>query len=443
MKSISAAVLLTPYAWIRNPSHQFLYSSYAKDLAVRDSVKSRRLIQSPWFQELWGDVFQLAGDQNAKTRFENTHNGHRLCCSTGSATTGEGGDTLVMDDPHNAMEAQSDVMRKSDLEWYDQGFSTRHNNPKTGATVCVMQRLHENDMTGHLLEMGGWEHLCLPAEYDGRRIVTSIGWVDPRKEQGELLWPERFDTKELARLKKPLGDYGVAGQLQQRPDPATGGIINAAKIRLWPAKSPLPDFSAVIQSYDTALDENEMNDYTACVVLGLFEHKGRIRVMLVDAWHERLGYDKLRPRVKKDIEDNAYGEEEMAKRADYALIERKGSGISLIQDLAGRARNRIRGYNPGSLDKVARARLVAPLIDDELVFVCESTKNPGQWANWAAWLHKELRQFPVGEHDDGVDALVQGLRHLHVEGFITISDDIEEPDEFAEERAPRVNPYAA
>jgi len=154
------------------------------------------------------------------------------------AATGEGGDRIVCDDPNNVNEVESDGVRKSTNDWFDVVMSTRVNDPKTTAKVVVMQRCHEQDLSGHLLERGGWEHLCLPAEYEGSRHVTSIGWSDPRKEHAELLWPERFGPMEMEDLKRSLGSYAAAGQLQQRPSPAEGGMIK----RHWSAsgRSPAP-----------------------------------------------------------------------------------------------------------------------------------------------------------------------------------------------------------
>jgi hypothetical protein len=137
MKSIQVAVMWPVWVWITNPACRWLFASYSASLSVRDSLKCRRLMESPWFKENWGDRFSLTGDQNVKTFFENNKSGYRMATSTNAATTGHGGDVIVVDDPHNALEAQSDTMRESTLEWWDQAMSTRLNNPKTGAKVAA------------------------------------------------------------------------------------------------------------------------------------------------------------------------------------------------------------------------------------------------------------------------------------------------------------------
>src|SRR6266481_4002644 len=204
MKSLDVAVFWPAWEWIRCPERRWLFSSYALSLSIRDSVKCRRLIQSAWYQSRWCDRFALTGDQNAKERFENDQTGYRLATSVGGAATGEGGDRVIVDDPHNVKEAESDTVRKGVIDWWDHVMSSRLNDPKSGAKVIIMQRVHEKDLSGHVLEQGGYEHLCLPAEYEGNKRSTSIGWSDPRQEPGELLWPERFGTKEIEELKHSM-----------------------------------------------------------------------------------------------------------------------------------------------------------------------------------------------------------------------------------------------
>src|SRR5277367_980518 len=216
MKSLLVSVFWPAWEWTRYPERRWLYSSYAATLTIRDSVKCRRLIESPWYRSRWGHVFSLTGDQNAKTRFDNNRSGYRLSTSVDGAVTGEGGDRIVCDDPHKVDEGDSDTSRKGVLEWWDVAMSTRVNDPKTSAKVVVMQRCHQRDLSGHLLEQGGWEHRCLPAEYEGPGRITSIGFVDPRTEHGELLWQVRFGPMEIEDSKRSLGSYAAAGQLQQR-----------------------------------------------------------------------------------------------------------------------------------------------------------------------------------------------------------------------------------
>ena len=438
MKSIQAAVMWPVWVWIENPSFRWLFASYAGSLSVRDSLKCRRLIESPWFQERWGYRFKLTGDQNAKTFFENDQYGYRFATSVGASTTGHGGDSIVCDDPHNAMEAQSDTMRESTLEWWDQAMSTRLNNPKTGSKVLVMQRLHELDLSGHVIRQGGWEHLCLPAEFEsGRRIVTSLGWEDPRKEDGELLWPDRFGRKEIDQLKLQLGDYGASGQLQQRPSPAEGGLVKRSWFKTIKTSDPLPKIQFVLQSYDTAFTERTSGDPTAHTCWGLFATNEGKRIVLLDAWQEHLGYPDLRKKMYDDYKAK-YGDKE--KTVDAVLIEDKGSGISLAQDLR-RAGVPVRTYNPGRADKVTRLHAATPFIEAGMVYIPESKKREGSFPTWAEQLITQVMVFPNGEHDDLVDTMTQAIIYFRDSNMLTLDEGKFEED-YAPPK-PRINPYAA
>ena len=168
MKSISVAVALPAWTWTIQPEKRFLFASYAGSLSIRDSVKCRRLIDSQWYKTYFGDMYNLTTDQNQKQRFENDKTGQRIATSVDGALTGEGGDIIVIDDPHNVREAESSAVRQGVLDWWDQAMQTRLNDPKTGAFIIIMQRVHENDLTGHILgnEYNAWDHLCLPARYE-------------------------------------------------------------------------------------------------------------------------------------------------------------------------------------------------------------------------------------------------------------------------------------
>ena len=231
MKSLLTCVFWPAWLWgpANKPHIQWMFGSYSLQLAIRDNIKRRRLIESPWYKERWGERFQLAGDQNQKTRFENDRNGVCLLTSPDSAATGEGGDIIVIDDPHNVKEATSSAERNSVLDWFDQSISTRLNDPRRGVKIVIGQRVHSEDLCGHLIAKGGWKHLCLPARYEGKHPHPCTD--DWRTEEDEMLWPERVGPRELDQLKRDLGSYGSAGQLQQRPAPAEGNLIRAEWIR--------------------------------------------------------------------------------------------------------------------------------------------------------------------------------------------------------------------
>ncbi len=255
MKSLEASVAFPAWLWaqkkrspLTGPGVGFLATSYAQSLSIRDNVKRRRLIESPWYQANWGDRFKLRGDQNTKIRFENDQGGHSIASSVDGTATGDGGDLIIIDDPISAKDALSPTVRMAANDWFDNTMSTRLNNPKTGAYVIIMQRLHEDDLVGHVLGRGDeWTHLCLPARYEHDHPAV---WArDPRKEDGALLWPKRMGEVEVARLEQSLGSYGAAGQLQQRPAPREGGMFK----RAWfPVVDAVPAGLTYVRDWDLA-----------------------------------------------------------------------------------------------------------------------------------------------------------------------------------------------
>jgi len=176
-KSSLVSIAFPAWVWIRGSHEQFMYSSYAASLALRDSVKCRRLILSPWYQERWGNRFQLVGDQNTKGRFDNTNKGYRIATSTGSSITGEGGSFLVADDPNNSLEGESEVKRERTIDWWTQVWSTRLNDKKNDCRIVVQQRIHERDISGFILgrdDLNEWTKLILPMEFEEKRRSRTI-----------------------------------------------------------------------------------------------------------------------------------------------------------------------------------------------------------------------------------------------------------------------------
>ena len=440
-KSLLGSCFFPCFTWLERPSERFLFASYAGSLSVRDSLKCRRLIQSPWYQENWGHLYQLIGDQNSKMFYENDKTGYRMATSVGASTTGHGGDIIVVDDPLNALEAASDTVLKTTQDWWSQAMSTRLNNPKTGVKIVIMQRLHELDTTGHCLAEGGWEHLCLPAEFEPkRRCYTSIGWSDPRKEEGELLWPSHFGREELESLKKKLGTYGSAGQLQQRPAPEGGGILGEKHFKLWSAGKALPEFLFILQSWDTAYGEDKtLNDPSAMTAWGVFRHEGADCVMLLDAVSEHFAYPDLKKRV---IEEWGAKYGPLKQTASLPLIEKKASGQSLIQDMRA-SRIPVTAFDPKSRSKEQRAHVIAPIHESGVVYIPESSNEPGKPVTWARPFIQQVAVFPTAKHDDYVDTYTQALIFLRDSGWIAspgIAEEVEE--EYADDYRPRANPYA-
>jgi predicted phage terminase large subunit-like protein len=436
-KSSITSVALPAWTWAQReasptcgPGVQFLHASYANQLSLRDSVKCRRLIESSWYQERWGDRFSLNSDQNTKSRFSNDKGGERLITSIGAAVTGEGGSIIVVDDPNAANEAFSEATIQTTIDWWDGTMSTRLNDPKTGAYIIIQQRLAEDDLTGHILskDVGEWTHLCLPMRYEPERaLVTGIGWKDPRSEPGELLWPERFGEDETNLLERQLGPYAAAGQLQQRPEPAGGGVIKRDWWVLW-EEQVFPPMDYIVASLDTAYTTKTMNDMSAITIWGVFTgdtkaqatrvmdyngrpmyvdrtyQEGAPKVMLMHAWQARLELHELVEKVASTCR---------ALKVDKLLSENKAAGISVAQEirrLYNTERFGVQLQDPKSQDKLSRLYSVQHLFAEGLIHAPDRT--------WADMVITQVGQFPKGKHDDLVDTVSQGLRHLRETGLL-------------------------
>lgn len=400
MKSTKVNVQWPAWEWATDPSRQYLTASHADELATRDAYKMRTLVETAWYQERFGHEVVLRSDQNAKGRYVTTKNGQRVVTSIGGSAIGEGGSRILVDDPHDPKKAMFSIpVLMGALNWWDNVMVTRYNNPKTDAAVITMQRVHEMDLCGHLLEMepGKWEHLLIPMRYDGIRRRTSLGEYDPRTKIGELLWPDRFGEVEVKALELALGSYGTAAQLQQQPAPLGGGVIKMAWFQDYetaPAR-----FDQVIQSWDTAQKEEVLNAYTVCTTWGIYGG----RYYLLDVYREQVGY----PQLRKDAINLALRDRQRYGRLNAVLIEDKSSGSSLIQDLKA-----TKGYTAPIIaiepegDKLTRAATCTPSIEAGLVFLPEK-------AVWRLAFDGEVSKFPNSVTKDQVDSLSQFLNWIN------------------------------
>lgn len=432
-------------------------ASYSQTLTLRDSVKCRRLIESPWYKGLWGDRYSLTSDQNTKTRFDNSQRGSRFCTSVGSTLTGEGGNLIIIDDPNAAQEAFSDATIESTIEWWDSALSTRLNDPRNGAFVVIQQRLAENDLTGHILskEAGLWQHVMLPMYYEPeRKFHTVIGWEDWRTEEGEMLWPERFRVEEADALSASLGPYGSAGQLQQRPSVKGGGIIKRDWWQLWEHDS-FPTMDFVVASLDTAYTTKQENDFSAMTIWGVFSdfpdslannfaksnHRGLNESSLINYQTAAARFDeaaqiKLRsmpiegsPKVlllwswqaRLELFDLVQKVADSCTRfkVDNLLIEGKAAGISVAQELRRLYANEDFGVqlvDPGNQDKVARLYSVQHLFSEGMVYAPDR--------KWSDEVITQVEMFPKAKNDDIVDTVSQAMRYLRTSGMLQRTDEV-------------------
>lgn len=387
-KSLFVSVLFPAWVWTRDPSKKFLCASYGSDLSTRDTMRMRDIIRSDWYKQRFG--IALRGDQEAKTWFANTDGGWRIATSVGGRGTGEHPDYVLIDDPHSAEQAKSEIERQTAKDWIDQTISTR-GITKTVRKAVIMQRLHMEDMTGHLLSKGGWRHVMIPMEYEVR---PDAYYKDPRKTPGELLWPEVVTPEKLAKLKIALGDYGVAGQLQQRPAPQGGSVFKREWFKFVDA---VPKGLGIrrVRAWDTAATEGG-GDWT---VGGLIAHNDVEGTTYI----EHIIRGQWGPsKVDQTVRSTA-----VADGPFIRIKEQQEPGSSGKAVCVARASN-LQGFDykfqTVTGDKVERARPLRAQAEAGNVYL---VRGP-----WNAAFLDEIENFPNGSHDDQVDAVCDGYNEL-------------------------------
>lgn len=453
-KTLLVSIAWPAWTWARTqlgplsgPQVKFLCLTYGDDFALQTATTAKRLINSPWYQDHWGETVQIAKDRDAKEQYDTTAGGTRISTSIGGATLGKGGDIKILDDVHKVSEVESEVIRHKVVQTYDEALASRVTDPRHSAEVIVMQRLHSDDVAGHVLDKGGWEHLCLPAEYDSaRHCRTGIGWEDPRTYDGELLWPERWGADELAPHKAI--SYSWAGQYQQLPVARGGGIFKAKWWKIWPPEDErpandlmlsYPKVEYIIAAVDTAMSLKEEADYSACTVWGLWNAPRQLvvpaalrtaraagesemaailgaqatypAVILMQAWRGRMEFHEL---VEKIIAT-------CRKRGvDRLIIEAKANGLSVGQEVVRLCSGEGWGTtlsNPRG-DKVSRAYAVQHLFENGLIYAPDR--------EWAQMVIDEAASFPRGSHDDLVDTATSALSRLRNTGQLRLPHERDE-----------------
>lgn len=393
MKSLSVGVMWPAWEWGPRgmPYLRYLGTSHSHPLAIRDNLKMRRLVASEWYQERWGSSVKLMTDQNAKLKFENTATGFREAMAF-SSLTGSRGDRVLIDDPLSVDDASSPVKREGVNETFRESVPTRLNNPDSSAIIVVMQRLHEDDVSGLIMANDfGYEHLMLPMEFEPeRRCYTSIGFKDPRTQQGELLFPERFPREVVERDKKVMDTYAVAGQFQQRPAPREGGLFQSSWIKPYlHGQRPSLDTLSIYGASDYAVTANG-GDYTVHIVVGL-DPQGRLWVL--DLWRRQASSaDWIEAFCDLVLEYRPQGWAE-----ETGQIK---SGVGPFIDLRQRHRKAYvpRVTFPTRGDKAIRAQAIRGRMALEGLYVPQD-------APWYEAFVSELLTFPAGRNDDQVDAL--------------------------------------
>lgn len=396
MKSLLCGVFWPAWVWAGNAEARWLHSSYSDSLPIRDNGKLIRLLYSDWYKQRWPHV-SLVKD-NVK-KIELSSGGWKIASGIGGLSTGEHPHYIVLDDPHKVMEAESDAELSAVIEYGD-GVLPSRGAGLGAATVLTMQRISQRDLSGHWLDQGGWEHLCLPMEFDGvRQSAKCVEWRDERNITGELLWPNYFTREILDGIRRSMGSTRWAGQYGQKPAPPGGSIFKREWFEIVPCIPIHEKVVKTVRSWDRAATVQKKNldpDWTAGIRLSktdkgryYVEHVARIREssLAVEASILRLaGTDGRRVKIVLPQDPGQAG-----------------------KDQSGHMARLLAGYviRPVRERKSKEERV--NLTDESFAAQAEAGNVKIIQGPWNAALLDELEVFPNGTHDDQVDALANGF----------------------------------
>lgn len=394
-KSTICTQLYPAWLWIKNPSIRIISSSYASDLSTAHAVRSRNCIGSDKFKLYFSDTCIIKSGEDNKTWYKNTNKGERYATSTGGAVTGMHADFIIVDDPANPKQADSQVQREVANKHIKETLSTRKTDKIRSVTIIIMQRLHESDPTGVALKEkpDKIKHICLPGELSDNVKPESV----KANYVNGLLDERRLNREALDKLKVDLGSYGYAGQIGQRPNPEGGGQLKKA----WFNKISFDEFIKIKGKIDFFLDTaytgNQKNDPTALMACCYIKNN----LYILDSTQVWKELPELLKYIPSYVTKNLYANN------SKILIEPKASGKSTVQSFKNTQYNVIE-LKPPLDDKVTRVSNIAPFIESGRCFLVEG--------NWNDSFLNECASFPNGEHDDQVDNLSNAVNHYSNSG---------------------------
>jgi hypothetical protein len=431
MKSITTSIMWPTWVWgpLERPGSRWLFASYSQRAVTDNSLKRRAILESPWYREHWGHLVHFRRDQNEKRQYQNLRRGE-MFSSGMSGTLGKGGDFIIIDDPHDTAQARSRAEREAQIRFFDTTLSTRLNDKFKGVIVLVMQRLGVDDLSGHVLGMGGWEHLKLAGEAHERTVVVfPLSGSEVVRDTESLLWPAREGREQIKERQLMLGSRDYAGQYDQEPVPLGGAVFRSEWWRYY--KETPGRFSRIVISLDSAHKTKQQNDYSVFTVWGVFEAK----VYLLWVWRGKAEFPELKRVATALI---------IRWKPQAMLVEDASAGASLIQEFRESVKvdDRVStlalqfGYQGNfekemisppmvpiqvDRDKLARAEAVTPMVERGDVLLPDPTIYD------VPWLAPYLNEFALftgleDPHDDQIDSTTQMLNYLRGQGSFNLMD---------------------
>jgi predicted phage terminase large subunit-like protein len=398
LKSICVTVAWPAWLLGCNSKIRVIAASYAQNISIKHSLDCRFTVESDWYKLIFPET-RISKKENRKSKFITTNFGMRFATSVGGSITGEGADILILDDPHNPNQINSERIRKKTLEWYEQTFVSRLNNKSKGAIVIVMQRLHSDDLCGYLEKnhKNSWEILKIPvqANSDHHYVISDKLY---KMKEGETLHSDRDKKENLEKLYSEIGKENFFAQYMQDPVDNSVSILSFKDISYYDTIPFQIDY--ILQSWDTAIKTTEKSDYSVCTVWYIVG----TRYYLVDFLKEKFAYPDLKRKIIDFLK---------LYNTKYLCIEDKSSGQSIIQDLRNEGFSNIIPIKPKG-DKITRFASIVPYFQSGRILL------PSQ-ANYLKILLNEITKFPNTDHDDAVDSISQAINYLVHQKKPTIS----------------------
>lgn len=400
LKSSIVTVQLNAWAWATYPHLKFITASYSGDLALEHSVATRTLMQSSWYQEYYGKAFEFKEDQNVKSRFNNNHTGSRRATSVGGTVTGGGADIVCIDDPLSVLQGSSELERKKANDWVQKTMFTRLNDQLSGLRVVVMQRLHEEDVTGMILNSGlRVLHINIPAQLppdDVEQTVKPEELVDYYDDEG-LFFPVRFSAKVLRTQKLSLGSVEFAGQFDQSPSPAEGSELKRDWFGMF-VPADLPE--GIVRNFysDTAYGKLG-SDNSATLCYSVFEDN----LYIWNSWTVRVPFPEFLRKYVAHVVEHGYDSRSLA------LFEPKASGSDIVQalkevNIPELGRLNVKEAQAPVDSKVTSVKAISAIVEAGRVKLLRG-------GHWVESFLTECAVFPNGKNDDQVDTLVGAIKH--------------------------------
>jgi predicted phage terminase large subunit-like protein len=388
LKSVSVSVAFPAWIMGRDPMKKVICVSYSQAISNKHSIDCKQVVESSWYKNIFDT--EILKKENNKRKFMTTKNGFRLATSTGGSLTGEGGDFIIVDDPHNPAKIYSKNERAKCINWFENVLSSRLNNKQKGCIIVIMQRLHADDLCGYLLKHKGdiWHHLSIPVIADCNIQYYFFNKLYKEMKKNEILNSKRDSNATIENIKKESGSIVFNAQYQQNPEIEKSSYIDVSKISIYDKNNINIKDMQIYFSIDTATKISDQHDYTVISIIGEFQSS----YYILDLIRDRMQYAMLKQRLIHAISQYFFA---------TILIEDRGLGSALIQDISTLRNVKIVSINPKE-NKINRFMRIIGIIESGSLLIDKDAK-------WKDDLLQEINAFPIGKHDDQVDTISQFL----------------------------------